>query len=221
MHRRQVLLGAGATAATLAVAGCNGQDDSTDPAETDDEDEEGDSESTAAETEGDTATEEGAAEDESRETDDPQVADRLNVISTVGLVAEGQVTAVELIVALAPGADPIDLRDVVIQWVDGNGTDVVVAASSDSTATGVDGTFRTTPIKDADDSAPVLNEPNDRLKLSMDLGTDDDVSGADGFGEPLEPEADATLRVTTGSGASSTVRLTVPATLSGARAVTL
>ncbi|WP_424019803.1 hypothetical protein ACOZ4N_10105 [Halorientalis pallida] len=221
MYRRQILLGAGATAATLAVAGCNGQDGPTDPAETDDEDEEDDSEGTATETESDTVTEEGPAEDESRETDDPQVTDRLNVISTVGLVAEERITAVELIVALAPGADPVDLRDVVIQWVDDNGTYVVAAASSESTATGVDGTFRTTPIKDTDDSAPVLNEPEDRLKLSMDLGTDDEVSGADGFGEPLEPEADATLQVTTGSGASSTVRLTVPSTLADARAVNL
>ncbi|RXK48521.1 hypothetical protein [Halorientalis pallida] len=220
MHRRRVLRLAGVTATTLAVAGCSGQDGSTDPADAADEDDTAGQDEDAATDEG-TPTAEPTTEDESRETDDPQVTDRLDVISTVGLVAEERISAVELLVALAPGSDPVDLRDLVIQWVDDDGSYDVVAASSDATDTAVDGTFRTTPIKDSDGSAPVLNEPGDRLKLTIALGTDDEVSGADGFGEPLEPEADAVLRIATESGATTTVRLAVPSTLADERAVIL
>ncbi|SEN26927.1 flagellin FlaB [Halorientalis persicus] len=218
MYQRRTVLRAGVTATALAVAGCTSQDDATD-ATSDGTDDDGVDETDDAA--GTDSPEENTDTDEPTETatdGDPESVARVRVISSVGLVADGAISAVELVVAPTPGAGPADLRRTTVQWVDERGSYDLAAASSDTTA---DGTFRITPIKDADDSAPVLNADDDRMQLSMDLGAADEVSGVEGFGEPLQPGATATLQLTTAAGATSTVRLTVPETLAGERAVTL
>ncbi|MFB6083148.1 MAG: hypothetical protein ABEJ94_02760 [Halorientalis sp.] len=221
MYRRRALLRAGVTATALAVAGCTGRDGSTasddggdeDDTESDDAGTETPDESTATDTETDDPT--GTATD-----DGGQTTQRVQVVSRVGNVSDGAISAVELIVAPAPGSGRIDLAEATIQWIDANGVYTLLASSADATAA-ADGTFRITPIKDGDGSAPVLNDAADRLRLSMDLGATDEVSGVEGFGAPLEPGESATLQFTTQSGATTTIRLTVPDTLAGREAVVL
>jgi len=223
MYQRRTLLRAGVAATALTVAGCIDQNDSAGPVDDDDDESDDESDTESDDTGTGTPDERTAADtdvDDPAEIttdDDRQTTDRVEVISKVGHVADGAISAVELTIAPAPGAGPIDLRRTTIQWVGENGTYDLTAASEAS----VDGTFRITAIKDADDSAPVMNAADDRMQLSMDLGRTDEVSGVEGFGEPLEPGTSAILYITTGSGATTVVRATVPQSLSGKRVVTL
>jgi len=185
-----------------------------------------------------------------------QVTNRLQVQTATGLVtsADGQnhVGAVEMITTKAPGAEDIDLTGVSIQWVDDSGTyDLVHDKVYDSQ----DGAFDHIAVKDEDDSldpsgsAPVINSPDDRARLVVDLAGDDsssssDTAGGSGSGEfgsqlfdqgdyssnspqirtpsnPLPEGSNAQLRITTQSGATSTLRLTVPTSLSGKSAARL
>jgi flagellin FlaB len=91
------------------------------------------------------------------------------------------------------------------------------------------------------DTAPVINSPDDRARLVFDIGeSDDGTLGGSGTtlfsvssddvhnyrtegGSPagLDEGETAQLRITTQSGATSTVRLTVPESLSGKSAASL
>jgi len=178
-----------------------------------------------------------------------QVTNRLQVQTATGLVtgADGtnQVGAVELITTKAPGAEDIDLTGVTVQWVDDSGTyDIVHDKSFDSQ----DGAFDHIAVKDEDNSldddssAPVINSPDDRARLLFDLAGNDNINGnefasvtqGDGNslwddsagdhtfrGTPIEEGGNAQLRITTQSGATSTLRLTVPTSLSGKSAARL
>ena len=187
-----------------------------------------------------------------------QVTNRLQVQTATGLVTsedgENSVGAVEMIATKAPGAEDIDLTGVTIQWVDDTGTYDIV---HDEAWGGQDGAFDHVAVKDEDDSlddadsAPVINSPDDRARLIVDIAGNDadesdevfsgslkdqpangaekdtlfDVSGTDhtfrDSGNPIPEGASAQLRITTQSGATSTVRLTVPTSLSGKSAATL
>ncbi|WP_246986115.1 archaellin/type IV pilin N-terminal domain-containing protein [Halorientalis marina] len=191
-----------------------------------------------------------------------QVTNRLQVQTATGLVtsadADNTIGAVELIATKAPGAEDIDLTGVTIQWVDDTGTYDI---AHDKAFDNQDGAFDHIPVKDEDgslddqDSAPVINSPDDRARLIFDINSDDTSSSGGAFyddGSPVERVEDdgnvrlfdtsrtdhtfrtgtdgnkgieeggtARLRITTQSGATSTVRLTVPTSLSGSSAAQL
>jgi flagellin FlaB len=172
-----------------------------------------------------------------------QVTNRLQVVSASGEnidTGAGTVGVVNLTVKKAPGATNIDLENATVQWVGPSGTYNLVNASVQ--ATGADGFFGITGFKDADNSMPVLNDPDDRMVMTFDIGSDDTTadedpnnpdsgdpavqdstatSGKDYFGDPLEEGSSVTLRITTKSGATTTERLVVPESLSGESAVSL
>ncbi|MUV90331.1 flagellin [Halapricum sp. CBA1109] len=177
-----------------------------------------------------------------------QVTNRLEVASATGSVDQGtsQVTDVDVTVKQAPGADNVDLRNVTVSWVESGGTYKLVSDVVDHTATSADGRFAVTAFKDADDSAPVLNDPDDRFTMVFDLDADPgtgqlsdsstDVSqGGDVdweesnlennydflFSDHLGEGQVVTLKLTTQSGATNNVRLVVPQSLSGTSAVNL
>ena len=168
-----------------------------------------------------------------------QVTNRLQVLSATGEKTTGseQVDSTSVTIAessgdsaigkialtttKAPGADDIDMEEVTVQWVDDNATyNLAYQESSgvDSAYTGsADGWFTTTAFKDTDDSAPVINSPDDRIDLVMFL-TSDSSTGNPGF---LMEGDTATLRITTSSGTATTERLVVPESLSGTTATNL
>jgi len=162
-----------------------------------------------------------------------QVTNRLQVISATGsqITASGtEVGLVNLTVKKAPGATNIDLENATVQWVGPSGTYNLVNQSV--SASGADGFFGIEAFKDADDSKPVLNDPDDRMVMVFDVGSDDvaidnrdpDNDGTDddtSFGEDLGEGASVELRITTKSGATTTGRLVVPESLSGESAVSL
>jgi flagellin FlaB len=161
-----------------------------------------------------------------------QVTNRLQVVSATGsqITSDNQALGlVNLTVKTAPGATNIDLENATVQWVGPSGTYNLVYQSV--SASGADGFFGIEAFKGADDSHPVLNDPDDRMVLVFDVGSDDvaidnrdpDNDGTDvtAFGENLGEGSSVELRITTKSGATTTARLVVPESLSGESAVSL
>ncbi len=147
-----------------------------------------------------------------------QVTNRLQVLSSTGEKTgdsgKNEIGKVALTSTKAPGADDIDLEEVTIQWVDDDGTYNLIHTDSSESEPNLD--FDTNPFKDSDDSAPVINSPDDRIDLVITLNQNAD----DGPGFLQEGET-ATLRITTSSGTATTERLVVPESLSGTTATNL
>jgi flagellin FlaB len=180
-----------------------------------------------------------------------QVTNRLQIQTATGLVTtddpDNTIGGVEMIATKAPGAEDIDLTGVTVQWVDDSGTFDLV---HDEAFNSQDGAFDHVAVKDEDDSLddddskPVINSPDDRARLLFDINDNDNdnseefaviskdqgsktglwsASGTDHTfrDSAIEEGGSAELRITTQSGATSTVRLTVPTSLSGKSAATL
>ena len=139
-----------------------------------------------------------------------QVTNRLDVISVYGNVdtANDTLQTVNLTVKMAPGADAINLDNVTIEWVGPDGAAFLTNAST----TEGDGDFHLSTIKDADDSAPALSSPDDRIEIGVNLSTDLAA---------LDPGDSATIKLTTMSGGTTEVRIQVPQALGDAKAVEL
>jgi len=147
-------------------------------------------------------------------------SNRLQVISATGTsLSDNGVGVVNLNVKRGPGASNVDLETTTIEWVGPTGSFYQLAESG---AQGnPDGRFSIEPIQDSDDSSPVLNDQEDRLKIQLDLGDPNVVTGDNTFGEELGEGESATIRITTASGSSTTVEVIVPPTISGTSAVQL
>mgnify|MGYP000684081453 CR=1 FL=1 len=155
-----------------------------------------------------------------------QVTNRLQVTGATGTeLANSNVGVINMTLKKSPGASNIDLENATVQWVGPSGTYNLVNSSVD--APGADGKFAIQAFKDADDSEPVLNDPDDRMIMIFDLGTSDvNLGGTDSgipgaFGEPIPEGSSVNVKITTKSGATTTEQLTIPQTLSGSSAVQL
>ena len=139
-----------------------------------------------------------------------QVSDRLQEVTTTGQVdtSTETLTAVNMTVSTAPGADEIDLTNTTATWIGPNGT---FRLTHDSTSAG-DGDFNVTPFKDADGSAPVINDPDDRMTMNFDVAS---------FSTPVPAGSDVTIEVTTMAGATTSVTFRVPDALSDRTSVAL
>lgn len=196
-----------------------------------------------------------------------QVSDRLVVVSahghvtgevynvapkaTTDVMPNETVDTVELVVALSPGADPINLSDVTISWVGPRASATLVHGAAADHAPGVfdesdPGTFaidgggragsggRTPAASDAHEvfnthalegsDHTVLADRDDRVAIHLnagliEAGTRDAVTKP--YAEPLRPGSEVLLEVTTGAGATTIYRLSVPASLTDEDAVAL
>jgi flagellin FlaA/flagellin FlaB len=154
-----------------------------------------------------------------------QVTNRLDTLTVTGAtIANGTFTEpadgdppydlariqdLNFTVKKAPGADDISLENVTIQWI---GPDTSTTLTNASVAdTNPD--FNVTEIKDAEGTSGVLNDPDDRYDIGVNLTQTE-------FGY-LEAGETATLTLTTQSGGTSEVRVQVPQSLSGEKAVEL
>jgi len=163
-----------------------------------------------------------------------QVTNRLQVTGATGTdLGSAEVGVINMTVKKSPGASNVDLENATVQWVGPSGTYNLVNQSID--ASGADGHFGITAFKDADGSKPVLNDPDDRMVMVFDLGSDDvttdNAEDSDGndktgsgnayFGDEVPEGASVNIKITTKSGATTSEQLTVPETLSGQSAVQL
>lgn len=137
-----------------------------------------------------------------------QVTDRLEVVTVLGDVndAEDGIDNVNVLVKLAPGADPINLANVTYIWTGPSGSSTVTNESS---------AISTTAVKDADGSHPLLNNPDDRIQITVNA-TDGDIAG-----DSLAEGEDATLEINTMAGGTTVVRIQVPQSLTGESSVHL
>jgi flagellin-like protein len=187
--------------------------------------------------------------EETGEQSSQQVTNRLDIVSKTGVKTTGsgidpgsgttygtvdsgsdKLGTVSMIVTKAPGAQDIDLQDVTVQFVTDGGTfDLVSQQAAKDGSGNNDGYFAINPIKDADGSATVVNSPDDRMELFMTL-SDSGAGAPDASSPSSEPTAEpslleegdtVTLAIATEDSSSSTVRLTVPQSLSGQTAATL
>ena len=157
-----------------------------------------------------------AAGDEER----PSKVARLLVVGETGEhVRDGTVGVVNLTVTTTPDAEPVDLRKTTLTWVGPSGAYHVL---HDDAAGGRDGpTFHVTLLSDPDGSAPVLDEADDRMLLTLDLGGRDDVSAVGEFAHGLRPGDTVKVVLTTGDGRTIPTRLAVPASLANRNTVVL
>jgi len=143
-----------------------------------------------------------------------QVSDRLQEVVTTGTVDQtnNTVTAVNVTVTQAPGAGEIDLENVTITWVGPDGTFIL---NHENASTGVDDRFSTSAVKNAEGSSTVLNDPDDRFAINFDL--------SEGSEDPnlLSEGDEVTIKVNTMSGATTTIRFTVPESLGQKQGVEL
>ncbi|MHC3379209.1 archaellin/type IV pilin N-terminal domain-containing protein [Haloarcula sp. H-GB5] len=145
---------------------------------------------------------------------------RIQVVGITGdhFTGDSEVGVVDIVVRRAPGASNVDLDKTTIQWIGPSGSYYQLAAGG---ADGnPDGRFAISTVQDNDGSQPVLNDVEDRFRITLDLGGDDSV-GAVPFGEPLPEGETATLRITSPAGGMTTEEVVVPKTLSGESSVTL
>ncbi|KZN22935.1 flagellin [Haladaptatus sp. R4] len=150
-----------------------------------------------------------------------QVSNRVDIVSVYGNVSDNShVDLVNFTVMRGSGSDDINLSQATIEWIGpdnattlvGNnssmvGNKVVIAPSSNE--------FAISPIKDTDESRPVLNSQDDRLRLTVpaDLLSDD--------GNGLSEGQTAHVKITTQYGATTVYQVSIPQSLSQKKAVTV
>jgi archaellin len=132
---------------------------------------------------------------------------------------------VNVTVTLAPGADELDLLNTTVSWIGPGGTTQLSPPANPNdfeVSTGLgdddlfsDGNYKYDVVKDADETAPVLNDADDRLQLVFD------VNNVGTGGGNLEGGEEVTIKINTASGASTTIRFSIPDSLAEKSAVEL
>lgn len=153
-------------------------------------------------------TEETGAETEQ------QLSERLEVVSASGsniTDSDGtsEIHRVEIVLTNADGADPVDLRNLTVQWHAGETT---VLSHSTQTVAREPG-FELVQLTDPDDTFPVLSSSNDRFGVVFEPGVT--------FGEGLSAGERVEVTLLSPAGSTHTARLTVPRSLLGQTSVEL
>ncbi|MBX0287115.1 archaellin/type IV pilin N-terminal domain-containing protein [Haloarcula salinisoli] len=157
------------------------------------------------------------AEETGQQSSD-QVTNRLQEVSSVGIVTNGNISSVNITVKKAPGANNIDLSTTTLQFVHSSGsTDMTYVENASNIDASTE--FSVEPIQDEGGESitvdsPVLNDPADRARIVLNTTQ---IVGNGGLSEGDT----ATIQLNTQSGGTTEIRLVVPETLSGASAVTL
>ncbi|SFR98436.1 flagellin FlaB [Halomicrobium zhouii] len=149
-----------------------------------------------------------------------QVTDRLQVVSTVGSVADNSgdpvISEVEITVKRAPGADNVDLETTIAQWVDSSSTADLTWDETTSGNYDAATNFTSSTFQDDDSSiseSNVLNDPADRAVLTF--------SAADISSPGIDEGETVTIKLNTQSGGTTTATISAPETLSGKSTVAL
>lgn len=158
-----------------------------------------------------------SAETTGQEASD-STTNRLQVVSATGThLGNNDVGVVSLVLKTGPGAGNVNLETTTVSWIGPTGSFYQLAESGASG--NPDGRFKIATIQDGDNSSPVLNDQEDRLKIRLDLGSEDLGDAGNTFGNELGEGDTATVRITTASGSQTTEEIAVPQTISGTSAV--
>jgi archaellin len=144
-----------------------------------------------------------------------QLTDRLDVVAVTGNnITETEphtIREVNVIVTQAGGSDDVDLTNVTAQWF---GSDGSYNLLSDRAGDPTDQTFATEALDDPEGTFPVLTSDEQRFALRFTPGTEFGSGG-------LTAGDRVSIQLTALSRSSTTVRFTVPQSLSGRSSVTL
>jgi flagellin-like protein len=140
--------------------------------------------------------------EETGEQSSRQVTDRVEVISETGTVSSAKIADVELTLKKAPGADDIDVSEATVRWIGPAGSSNVHSENEAWNLDAVSG------------STTVLSDDTDVFKFTLDLGELP-------IQNELDPGEAATLEFTTAAGATTSVAIRAPPSLSGENAVDL
>ena len=141
------------------------------------------------------------------------VTNRIQVFSVTGSVGSSDViTRANLTVGRTAGAGDINLHNMTIEYVGPNNAVTLLANTSASSGASIPDNatateFDVTPIRDSDNSDPVIDNTEDRFRVTVDF------SDIDGSG--LSEGAEADMKIITVSGAQTNVVVQVPSSLSG------
>ncbi|ELZ98574.1 flagellin A2 [Haloferax sulfurifontis ATCC BAA-897] len=134
-----------------------------------------------------------------------KVTNRVEVLNTHGTVGDGDhIDNMTLTVRLAAGSDAVDMNETSIKYLSG---DNVVTLTNSTSATATATEFNLSRVTDNDDSFGVLNSMNDRYEV--EINTD----AIEGTG--LETGEQVTLEITSRTGGTTQVILTMPQQLAG------
>ena len=153
---------------------------------------------------------------ETGEKSSQQVTNRIQILSATGQITNDNnyVDVVDLTVARNAGSDNINVWNTSIEYVGPDNAVTLVANTSvnssdnsaKSTATATE--FNVSTIRDVDNSHPVINDGDDRFKITIDIG---DIRTDSGL-----PEGEsAQLKFVTRSGAITVYDVRTPISLSG------
>ena len=135
-----------------------------------------------------------------------QVADRLQIQSATGVVSNKNVTAVNITVTKAPGAEDIQLANVTYEFV--TDEEVITGVLNGSDSSNQIGTITAETPSDN-----VITDRSDRYLLNFSATND--------LGGKLQGGDRVTVTLTTAPGASTVTELRVPDSLVDRNAVTL
>ena len=141
-----------------------------------------------------------------------QVTDRLDVVDIVGDVAgNNEVTTVDMTTTKSPGAGDIDLSEVTIDLVADDSVTLEYSSGGTSATE-----FGTSSVDDSGNA--IVTDSDDLHTITLDFSAIEQINdGSTGLneGESLE------MRITTASGATTSVEIRAPDSLSGQNAVSL
>jgi len=118
------------------------------------------------------------------------------------------VDQIELTVMRGAGSDDVNLEQATVQVIGPDGSPALTYGGNGQSSVETDQTFGLEPVKDVGGTLPVMSSSEDRFKMLIDVGE-------------LETGDDVTLKVSTESGATKEVQLTVPDSLVDKKAVRL
>ncbi|SDY26036.1 archaellin/type IV pilin N-terminal domain-containing protein [Halopenitus persicus] len=132
-----------------------------------------------------------------------QVTDRLQIVDIVGTAGNSAITQVDMTTTKSPGSGDIDLTEVTIELV---ATDAATLEHSTHNPTDE---FTTTSV-DGSGNIVTDDDAEDLHTISIDLGS---ISAIDGDG--LSEGDSLEMRIITASGASTSIEIRAPDSLSG------
>ncbi|MFA1610585.1 archaellin/type IV pilin N-terminal domain-containing protein [Halobellus rubicundus] len=145
-----------------------------------------------------------------------KVTNRVDVINTHGTVGTNEdIANITMTVRLAAGSSSVDMNTTSIKYLSADNVQTLTNKTSGATDTDGDGTstaFSLTNVADDDDSFGVLNSASDRYEVTIDTSA---IESGSEDGEGLSTGEQVQLEITSRTGGTTQVILTMPQQLAG------
>ncbi|SEK60828.1 archaellin/type IV pilin N-terminal domain-containing protein [Haloferax larsenii] len=152
------------------------------------------------------------AEDAGQESVD-KVTNRVEVLNSHGVVGNNStIKYINMSVRLAAGSSSVDMNETSIKYLSGSEVQQLTNNSASGTANGTQ--FALNEITDDDGSFGVLNSMSDRYEVVINAGAIESETPADD-NDGLETGETVRLEITSRTGGTTTVILTMPQQLAG------